>query len=197
MPREYSGAVGGDISGGHVLGDNFEASLERFKIKSMEQAELIIKKAVFAMYNEIVNTAPVDTGLFRASNQIGIGSIPTGNPIADAPGGGKYPRGGSVTYDFGPSVETAKANLENYKLDSVIYICNNLKYAVMLEYGHSSLAPTGVYRKAALKLTGFLNTAAAGGSPSGSSPSGGSKGILAGKWTKHRSGSFAGQIVKP
>lgn len=158
MPREYPGSKTGTLDiGTHVLGDNFEASIEAFKIKSMAKAEQIIKKAIFDMYGEIVITSPVDSGLFRANHQIGMGSVPSGTLIADEPEG-KYPRG--LLYNYAAENAQQRGKLEGYKLKTVVYICNNLQYAQVLEFGHSVQAPLGIYRKAALRFDTFLSAAA-------------------------------------
>ena len=158
MAENYSGAIGGSISSGHVLGDNFEASLDAFIVKSMAKAEQVVRLAIMNMYGEIIETSPVDSGLFRANHQIGLGSIPSGTLIADKPEG-KYPRG--LKYNYSSENAQQRAKLEGYKLKTITYICNNLVYAKVLEFGHSTQAPTGIYRKAALKFNTFLSTAAA------------------------------------
>lgn len=153
MPREYPAAIDGSISSGHVLGDDFSASMEAFKIKSMAKAEKVIRLAIMNMYGEIIETSPVKTGLFRVNSQIGVNAIPSGTLYAEhAPKGASYPK---------PDKEYAKSKLQSWKLQNVAYICNNLSYAVVLEFGHSNQAPTGIYRKAALKMDTFLSTAAA------------------------------------
>ena len=158
MPRSYPAAIGGNISSGHVLGDNFEAQLDAFIVKSMAKAEQVVRVAILNMYGEIIETSPVDSGLFRANHQIGMGSVPSGTLIADEPEG-KYPRG--LKYNYQSENAQQKTKLDGYKLSTIAYICNNLKYSKVLEFGHSVQAPLGIYRKAALKMNTFLSTAAA------------------------------------
>jgi hypothetical protein len=159
MPRSYPGAIGGSISSGHVLGDNFEAQLDAFIVKTTAKAEKVIRLAILNMYGEIIETSPVDSGLFRANHQLGLGSAPSGTLIADEPEG-KYPRG--LIYNYKAENAQQKTKLDGYKLSTVAYICNNLKYSIPLEYGHSERqAPLGIYRKAALRFNSFLSTAAA------------------------------------
>jgi hypothetical protein len=158
MPRDYPAAIGGSISSGHVLGDNFEAQLDMFIVKSMAKAEQVVRLAILNMYGEIIETSPVDSGLFRANHQLSINSVPSGTLIADEPEG-KYPRG--LIYNYKAENAQQKSKLDGYKLSTVAYICNNLSYAKVLEFGHSVQAPTGVYRKAALRFDTFLSTAAA------------------------------------
>ena len=159
MPREYPASKTGTLDiGSHVLGDNFEAQLDAFIAKTTEKAEKVIRLAILNMYGEIIETSPVDSGLFRANHQLGLGSVPAGTLIADKPEG-KYPRG--LLYNYAAENAQQRTKLDNYKLSTVAYICNNLSYSIPLEYGHSTLAPTGVYRKAALRMNHFLSTAAA------------------------------------
>lgn len=85
-----------------------------------------------ALLTEIVLRSPVDTGRFRANNQVSIGG-------ADYSQISTIDQSGSVTIQQGSAVI---AQGQPY---SVIYIQNNLPYAERLENGHSKQAPTGVY----------------------------------------------------
>jgi hypothetical protein len=155
MAENYSGAIGGDINLGHVLGDDFSASIEKFKINTIEKAEQIVKKAIFDMYGEIVLTSPEDTALFKANHQVGLDQIPSGTLLADTPVKG-------TKYNYASENEQQKAKLDGYKLKTITYICNNLRYAQVLEFGHSTQAPLGVYRKAALKFSQFIENTTSG-----------------------------------
>jgi hypothetical protein len=143
-PRYYPASKTGTLDN-HKLGDDFRVSLERFEFDTIELAEKAIRKLILGLYNEIIETSPHDTNLFKANHQIGIGSIPEGTLIADRPVEGKK-------YDFASENEQQRSKLDSFKLDTMVYICNNLRYSVPLEFGHSSQAPLGVYRKAALKF---------------------------------------------
>lgn len=84
------------------------------------------------LLNEIVSRSPVDTGRFRANNQVSIGSPEYGTTdTAD--------KNGSATFQQGSAV------IVQGKPYSVIYIQNNLPYAEPLENGHSQQAPAGIY----------------------------------------------------
>lgn len=84
------------------------------------------------LLNEIVQRSPVDTGRFRANNQVSIGS-PEYN-VTDA-----TDKSGGATLQQGSAV------IAQGKPFSVIYIQNNLPYAEALEDGHSQQAPAGIY----------------------------------------------------
>lgn len=85
-----------------------------------------------ALLTEIVLRSPVDTGRFRANNQVSIGG-------ADYSQLSATDQSGSLTIQQGGAV------IAQGKPYSVIYIQNNLAYAEALENGHSQQAPGGVY----------------------------------------------------
>lgn len=84
------------------------------------------------LLNEIVSRSPVDTGRFRANNQVSIGSPEYSTTDTTD-------KNGSVTLLQGSAV------IAQGKPYSVIYIQNNLPYAEPLENGHSQQAPAGIY----------------------------------------------------
>lgn len=85
-----------------------------------------------ALLSEIVTRSPVDTGRFRANNQISLGAPDYGVTA-------EVDKSGASTTQQGSAVI---ARGQPY---SVIYIQNNLPYAESLENGHSKQAPAGVY----------------------------------------------------
>jgi len=168
MPRYYPASTTGELTN-HILGNNFAASLEDFKLKTRVAIQAVVKKSAMLLYDEIVSISPVDTGRFRANNQIGIDSMDMSNlsesglsSIFPEKTSRQFPtpRGMKRTH-YTPiaSMALEKAKLAGYKVGSTIYIYNNLKYAVPLEYGHSKQAPRGVYRISALKFKTYLNAA--------------------------------------
>ncbi|PIJ42833.1 hypothetical protein [Tatumella sp. OPLPL6] len=85
-----------------------------------------------ALLTEIVTRSPVDTGRFRANNQVSIG-YPDYSELA------------AVDTSGAATIQQGSAVIAKGKPFSVIYIQNNLPYAEPLENGHSKQAPTGVY----------------------------------------------------
>lgn len=85
-----------------------------------------------ALLTEIVNRSPVDTGRFRANNQVSIGSP-------------DYSQLTEVDVSGAKTIQQGSAVIARGKPYSVIYIQNNLPYAESLENGHSNQAPTGIY----------------------------------------------------
>ncbi|KGA31119.1 hypothetical protein [Pectobacterium odoriferum] len=90
--------------------------------------------------NEIVISSPVDTGRFRANNQVSIGTADYSTTTATDKVGT-------------PTLQQGSAVIAQGKPYSVIYIQNNLPYAEPLENGHSKQAPTGVYANAFNSVT--------------------------------------------
>ena len=84
------------------------------------------------LLNEIVQRSPVDTGRFRANNQVSIGSP-------------EYSVTDATDKSGGATLQQGSAVIAQGKPFSVIYIQNNLPYAEALEDGHSQQAPSGIY----------------------------------------------------
>ncbi|MDT4824990.1 hypothetical protein FQZ97_582580 [compost metagenome] len=90
------------------------------------------RKLTLNILGQIVLRSPVDTGRFKANNQVSVGQ-----PIFYSVD--RYDKDGQETLAHG---EAALATLAPY---SVVYIQNNLIYAGPLEDGHSGQAPAGIY----------------------------------------------------
>ncbi|MGQ1272526.1 HK97 gp10 family phage protein [Acinetobacter baumannii] len=87
-----------------------------------------VKKITMDTVQSLVNLSPVDTGAYRASHIVSIGSAdfgvrgPETNPIQDA------------------AIQAVK-----FKLGNLVYIQNNQPYVERLENGWSDQAPQGIY----------------------------------------------------
>lgn len=91
-----------------------------------------VRTIAMAMLNEIILRSPVDTGRFRGSNIVSVGSpVYTVTTNVDPTG--------SETINKGLS---AVSGLEPY---TAVYIQTNLPYAERLENGWSDQAPSGIY----------------------------------------------------
>ena len=97
-----------------------------------EQLALKVRKIALDMLNAIVLRSPVDTGRFKGNHIVSIGA-----PVFYSVN--EYDKEGSETIARGV---TALSGLEPF---TVVYIQNNLIYAVPLENGHSGQAPAGIY----------------------------------------------------
>lgn len=136
-------------SKGKQLTGNFARDMAKFKDKVVSQIENAIKEAVGRMYDEIIDRSPVDTGLYKANQQLSL------NSSDDSFFYRERPRKGD-SYSAAPTIMLAKHKLSGYKLGDKVFIYNNLPYSIFLEFGHSSKAPMGIYRVSALNFKGYL-----------------------------------------
>ncbi|HCV3139933.1 TPA: HK97 gp10 family phage protein [Acinetobacter baumannii] len=99
-----------------------------FSFDVAKMAEEKVKKITMDTVQSLVNLSPVDTGAYRASHIVSVGSAdyglrePETNPINDA------------------AIQAMKI-----KLGNLVYIQNNKAYALRLENGWSDQAPQGIY----------------------------------------------------
>ncbi|EKU39294.1 MULTISPECIES: hypothetical protein [Acinetobacter] len=99
-----------------------------FSVDVVKNAEEQVKKITMDTVQSLVVSSPVDTGTYRASHIVSIGSAdfgirgPETNPIQDA------------------AIQAVKI-----KLGNLVYIQNNQPYAERLENGWSDQAPQGIY----------------------------------------------------
>ncbi|EXE36599.1 HK97 gp10 family phage protein [Acinetobacter baumannii] len=87
-----------------------------------------VKKITMDAVQSLVNLTPVDTGAYRASHIVSIGS-------------GDYGVRGPETN----AVQDAAIQVVKIKLGNLVYIQNNQPYAERLENGWSDQAPQGIY----------------------------------------------------
>ena len=100
----------------------------RFSFEVEKKAEDQVKKIVMDTVQSLVVSSPVDTGAYRASHVVSIGSADYGvrGPETDA-------------------VQDAAIQAIKFKLGNLVYIQNNKAYAERLEDGWSDQAPLGIY----------------------------------------------------
>lgn len=113
--------------------ENFVASLLAYTRKTDEDLNVMVRKIVFGVYYNIVIGSPVDTGRFVGNWQIGLGVVPSSQLAV-------------LNKDRSHQSAVGRAALEKAKAGGIIYIANNLPYALPLEYGHSQQAPQGMVR---------------------------------------------------
>lgn len=106
---------------------------EIIRLKTEEEALLIVKKIVADAFVRIVNRTPVDTGRARASWQFGVGIPPAG----EAPEG-EYP---ALKVDGKAAIRAAVSDqldkISDASPAALWYIANHLDYIEALEAGHS------------------------------------------------------------
>ncbi|ATY44940.1 hypothetical protein [Acinetobacter baumannii] len=99
-----------------------------FSLDVAKAAEDHVKHIVMDTVQSLVNLSPVDTGAYRASHIVSIGS-------------GDYGIRGPETN----AVQDAAIQAVKIKLGNLVYIQNNQPYAERLENGWSDQAPQGIY----------------------------------------------------
>lgn len=97
-----------------------------FVDKVADKLDDVYRKFAIDCYNNVIALSPVDTGRYKNAHHISIGTKSLNE------------NGGGVELVLGLPKHT-------YPL---IYIQNNLPYALRLEHGWSQQAPTGVYLNA-------------------------------------------------
>lgn len=112
---------------------SFAIDIRKFGQKTEEQAEAVMRKIALELFKRIVQRSPVDTGRFRANNQIDLNTLP-GDALME------FDKNGAAT------IRGAGGKVARYNLNDTIFLYNNVAYAAALEYGHSDQAPQGVYR---------------------------------------------------
>lgn len=110
---------------------SFAQQLKAFEDKTSGKMDLAVRKIALELFSRIILRSPVDTGRFRANWQVQVGAIPSGTMDLDD-------ASGTAT------ISAASASVAGLKAGDVIYMTNNLPYAIRLEDGHSQQAPGGM-----------------------------------------------------
>ena len=95
-----------------------------------DEVILVVKKLSMAALRGVVMKSPVDTGRFRGNWNVGIGSQDLS--VSDS-----TDKGGGATLSSGTSEIDGVEDL------TVVWITNNLPYAMALENGHSKIQAPG------------------------------------------------------
>ena len=99
-----------------------------FAVQVVSDSETHVKNIVMDTVQSLVVSSPVDTGAYRASHIVSIGSADMGV------------RGPETNANQDAAIQAVKI-----KLGNLVYIQNNLPYAERLENGWSDQAPQGIY----------------------------------------------------
>ncbi|ENU24197.1 hypothetical protein F993_01513 [Acinetobacter proteolyticus] len=99
-----------------------------FAVQIVSDSEAHVKNIVMYTIQSLVVSSPVDTGAYRASHIVSIGS-------------GDFGKRGPETN----AVQDAAVQAVRIKLGNLVYIQNNQPYAERLENGWSDQAPHGIY----------------------------------------------------
>lgn len=110
----------------------FEAQLKEFSdVFLPEYQTVFVKKISMELLKKLINKSPVDTGRFRGAWVVGRNTPDRSEPDSPDPTG-------IATEIKGIS------DIGAIREGDIVYISNNLDYALMLEYGWSKQAPQGM-----------------------------------------------------
>ena len=147
----------------------FAVSVTNWTRKAAANADQVLRAVCIGLLNNVVVRSPVGNpdlwkgdkygfirppegyvgGRFRANWQVSTGDPATGTRDAvDA--------SGQI------SVLAGQVVLDGVKCGPPVYIVNNLPYAIPLEYGHSTQAPAGMVRLAAVEFQQIVDDAVRG-----------------------------------
>ena len=114
---------------------SFELQLKEFTdVLLPEYQILLVKKITRHLLVKLINKSPVDTGRFRGAWVVGVNTPDATDPESPDKAEGKA----NISY------QRARVLITNIGTGDVVYISNNLDYALMLEYGWSEHAPEGM-----------------------------------------------------
>lgn len=94
--------------------------------------DMKVKRITARMLQGVVFRSPVDTGAYRGNHRVGVGKVDYTTSLNDT---------ANVSTSRGLPII-----MQNGGLGKVVYISNNLPYAIALENGHSKQAPMGIYK---------------------------------------------------
>ena len=119
------------------LGENgmasFSDQLQAIANRRKAALSAAVRTSVLEMASEMARLSPVDTGRFRASWTVSLGTP------APAPAGLRFSAGSLAGLQIG-------ASLSAWQPGETIYVTNSLPYARQLEMGSSRQAPAGMVR---------------------------------------------------
>lgn len=115
------------------LQGTFAQQLQIFRVEALEAIDQTIRDVVIQVGETIINLSPVDTGRFKGNWQFTVGQ--PSNFSLDT-----YDKDGQQT------IAALVLKVNAMEPGQVLWLVNNLVYAIPLEYGHSQKAPAGVVR---------------------------------------------------
>lgn len=135
----------------HVLRSQFFAQLDKFcDVTVPEKYNEMIRNVAMALVRALISHSPVDTGRFRCSWVAGKNSANTDIPTFTSDDGGSA------------SISRVMAALSGMKYGDSLYISSNLAYSLMLEYGWSGQAPSGVAEISVMEVSNMFSRSRAG-----------------------------------
>lgn len=140
--------------------DSFNREATRFAAKLPGKQLIFIRRIGAELFRDIMLGTPVDTGHLRNNWQVGINRRITSvkaKPATAGKGKGRARKVAAGRGTGGPALGAGIRKIQGIKKPfPTIYITNNLPYAVPIEEGHSSQAPSGMVRRALLRQASRL-----------------------------------------
>ena len=124
----------------------FAADVRRFTVKSEKAVDKTVRAITFALFREVIQRTPVDTGRLKGNWQASVGAPEMGTlTTTDARGGTTITKMAGAIGGWG----------------SVSYLSNNLPYAARIEYdgwSHTK-APEGMVRVSLARIQAIVRAA--------------------------------------
>ena len=112
---------------------SFSGDIARFAKETGQATEAVFRGTTLDMVSRIIRRTPVQDGFLRGAWQTNINSLDTSIPgVAD--------KSGDAT------IRNANETIARAKIGDVIYLSNNLPYALAIEDGHSDQRPQGMVK---------------------------------------------------
>ena len=126
---------------------SFAADIQRFAVKSEQQVDKTVRAITFALFREVIQRTPVDTGRLKGNWQASVGSPVTGTVT-------------TTDKDGSSTVASMAAAIGGW--GSKTYLSNGLPYAHRIEYdgwSHTK-APAGMVRVSFARIQNIVAKAA-------------------------------------
>jgi hypothetical protein len=98
---------------------SFAGDIHKFNVKAQGNTSKVLRGTALAMFGQVVQRTPVDTGRLRGNWQVELNNIPR-STVKQTPSG---------------AISQGNAEINRSKANDAIYIINNLPYARVVEYG--------------------------------------------------------------
>ena len=135
---------------------NFTIPLQELADKVKADLDAVVRKSTLDMFNAIALKSPVDTGRFRANMNVSYNAID--KTVTQSTDQGR--------------INSEIAKVTTLPVGGVVYICNSLPYATVLEFGlypnppknptgkttngYSTQAPQGMFRITAMEYSAYV-----------------------------------------
>lgn len=121
--------------------DDFRAQLDKAQRKMENELSKIVRGAAISCFNTIIKEEVVDTGRLRGNWQASINVPVKGVLFTNVPVGT-----GITSY-----TQDTAGSTKDYTLKDVLYLTNNLPYALPIENGHSARKGAGKVKSAVVR----------------------------------------------